>query len=61
MTLLPLAMVIGVSFFKPLFVNRYLIPVTITEVFLVAFAIEAIQNHLVQKLFAFAFCFCFWV
>ena len=55
MTLLPLAMVIGVSFFKPLFVNRYLIPVTITEVFLVAFAIEAIQNHLVQKLFAFCF------
>ena len=42
--------------FKPLFVNRYLIPVTITEVFLVAFAIEAIQNHLVQKLLL---CFCF--
>lgn len=52
MTLLPLAIVIGVSFFKPLFVNRYLIPVTITEIFLVAFAIEAIPNHLVQKLFA---------
>jgi len=50
--LIPLAIVIGVSFIKPLFVNRYLIGVTIAEVFLVAFAIEAIKNHLIQKLFA---------
>lgn len=48
----PLAIVIGVSFIKPLFVNRYLLGVTIAEVFLVAFAIESIKNHLVQKLFA---------
>lgn len=49
---IPLTIVIGVSFIKPLFVNRYLIGVTIAEVFLVAFAIEAIKNHLFQKLFA---------
>jgi len=48
--ILPLAIVIGVSFFKPLFVNRYLIGVTVAEVFLVALAIESINNHLLQKL-----------
>ena len=55
MTLLPLAMVIGVSFFKPLFVNRYLIPVTITEVFLVAFGIQAIRRKYLQYAAAAAF------
>jgi len=47
---IPLAIVIGVSFFKPLFVNRYLIGVTVAEVFLIALAIESINNHLLQKL-----------
>ncbi|MEK7544173.1 MAG: hypothetical protein AAB557_04845 [Patescibacteria group bacterium] len=46
----PLAIVIGVSFVKPLFVNRYLIGVTVAEIFLVAFALEAIRNHTLQKL-----------
>jgi len=45
----PLTIVVGVSFIKPLFVNRYLIGVTIAEVFLMALAIEAIKNHLLQK------------
>ncbi len=53
--LVPLTIVIGVSFIKPFFVNRYLIGVTVAEVFLIALAIEAIKNHLVQKLFAFCF------
>lgn len=47
----PLAIVIGISFLKPLFVNRYLIGVTIAEVFLIALAIESIKNHLFQKIF----------
>lgn len=46
----PLAIVVGVSFFKPLFVNRYLIGVTVAEVFLLVLAIESINNHLLQKL-----------
>lgn len=50
--LVPLLLVIGVSFIKPLFVNRYLISVTVAEVFLIALAIDAIKNHLFQKLFA---------
>lgn len=51
--MIPLALVIGISFIKPLFVNRYLIPVTIAEVFLLAFAIEAIQSKIFQKIAAF--------
>ena len=51
----PLTIVIGVSFFKPLFVNRYLIEVTVAEVFLVVFAIQLIKNAIVQKIIAFSF------
>ncbi|MBI3955624.1 hypothetical protein HY339_00010 [Candidatus Gottesmanbacteria bacterium] len=63
--LVPLAIVVGVSFVKPFFVNRYLIGVTVAEVFLVAFAIESVKNRLFQKLFAsclllFAFGFNVW-
>lgn len=46
--LVPLTIVIGVSFIKPLFVNRYLIGVAVAEVFLVALAIEAVKHRLVQ-------------
>lgn len=53
--LVPLTIVIGVSFIKPLFVNRYLIGVTVAEVFLVAFAIEALKPAWLQKLLAFSF------
>ena len=53
--IIPLAIVIGVSFIKPLFVNRYLISVTIAEVFLIALAIEAIKNSFLQKFVAWCF------
>lgn len=61
----PLGLVVGVSFIKPLFVNRYLIPVTIAEIFLVVFAIERIKNTQLQKIFAFGavlfvLCFNLW-
>ena len=46
---IPLIIVIGISFIKPLFVNRYLIPVTIAQVFLISFAIEKIQRSALQK------------
>lgn len=63
--LVPLAAVIGVSFFKPLFVNRYLLPVTAAEVFLLALALEAIRNKTIQGLLALTFIafelgFNFW-
>ena len=48
MTFLPLVFVIGISFFKPLFVNRYLISVTITEIFLVTFGIQAMGKKYLQ-------------
>jgi hypothetical protein len=50
---LPLIIVIGVSFIKPLYVNRYMIPVTVAEVFAVALAIFAIKNTTVQKIAGF--------
>jgi len=61
----PLALVIGISFKKPLFVNRYLIFVTVAEVFLMVFALEAIKNRFLQILTATAcllpiVCFNFW-
>lgn len=49
---IPLLLVIGLSFIKPLFVNRYLIYVAIGEVFLVTYALEAISKAWIQKLAA---------
>ncbi|MFC1647053.1 hypothetical protein ACFL1A_02085, partial [Patescibacteria group bacterium] len=48
-TIVPLVIVIGISFIKPLFVNRYLIPSTISMVFLVVFSLEAIKNKLFRR------------
>ncbi len=47
-----LTSVIGVSFIKPLFVNRYLIPVTVAEVLLVAIALYEIKHRQVRILLA---------
>lgn len=52
MIFLPLIFVIGISFFKPLFVNRYLIYVTIAQVVLLGFFLKTIQKPLMQKLVA---------
>lgn len=51
--MLPLALVIGISFFKPLYVNRYLIPATIAEVFLLTAALSAIRKETYKRLAAF--------
>jgi mannosyltransferase len=53
--LLPLIIVIGVSFKKPLFVIRYLIPVTIAEVVLLTITIKTIKNSVLQKISAILF------
>jgi len=51
---LPLAAVIGISFIKPLYVNRYMIAVTVAQVILVAQAIRTIKNPWLQKAAGFA-------
>ncbi len=48
MVIVPLTIVIGISFFKPLFVNRYLIYVSVAEIFLLVFAIETIRHRVIQ-------------
>ena len=51
----PIILVISVSFIKPLFVNRYLIPVTIAEVFLLVYALDAMRNRRLQKVLGVSF------
>lgn len=62
---LPLIVVIGISFVKPIYVNRYMIAVPVAEIFLVALAIYAIKNAKTQKIVAaccllFVLLFNFW-
>lgn len=52
MTIVPLVLIIGISFIKPLFVNRYLMPVTIAEIFMIVFGLERIKNATIQKIAA---------
>lgn len=49
---LPLILVIGISFIKPFYVNRYMIAVPIAEVFIVALAIYTIRSAWLQKIAA---------
>ncbi len=53
--ILPLVVIIGISFVKPLYVNRYVLPVTIAEVFLLVFALSAVRNQAIQKILAATF------
>lgn len=48
--LLPLAVIISISFAKPLFVNRYVIAVTIAEILLIAFAINSLKKSWLQAI-----------
>jgi len=48
--IIPLFIVILVSFIKPVFVNRYLIPVTIAEVLILTQAIASIRKPYIQKI-----------
>ncbi len=57
--LLPLVIVIGISFIKPLFVNRYVIEVTIAEIFLLVFFLASIKSEIYKRFFALIFVvFC---
>lgn len=52
MATVPLVVVVGISFIKPLFVNRYLIGVTVAEVILFALSLETMGKSFYQKLAA---------
>ena len=52
MIIVPLTLTIGFSFIKPIFVNRYCIPVTIAETLLLCFTIKALPNEILQKTMA---------
>ncbi len=52
--IVPLGIVLGISFVKPLFVNRYLIPVTVSMVLMIATAIQTIRISWMQKIVAVA-------
>lgn len=59
---IPLCISVGVSFVKPLFVNRYLIPATIGEILIIAVALQNIRNRLLQKTLAALWIICImWV
>ncbi len=45
---LPLSIVIGFSFFEPIYVNRYLTAVTIAEVFSIGFALASLRQKIIQ-------------
>lgn len=49
MLVIPLTIMITISFFKPLFVMRYMMPAAIAQIFVIAFAIESIQHPRIQK------------
>lgn len=51
-TILPLVVIIGISFFKPLFVNRYVIPITIAEIILIAYALNTLKKSWLQTGFS---------
>ena len=52
MIVVPLTVIIGISFIKPLFVNRYVIPVSVAEICMIVFALERIRHATLQKIAA---------
>lgn len=61
MVFIPLLIIIGVSFIKPVFVVRYLIPVTMMEIFLLGYAIQAFRSSYVRIFIALALAgFSLW-
>ena len=52
---IPLSLVLLISFFKPIYVNRYLIFVTVGEIFLITSGIQRIANKISRKVFVICF------
>ena len=62
---LPTLLVLTISYFKPIYVNRYLIFTTVAEIFIIIVGISLIKNKLFRNLFAigyllFVIIFNFW-
>lgn len=55
---IPLGIVVGVSLFKPMFVNRYLIYVAVAQVLLIVCAIETVKNRMTQNVIALILALC---
>jgi uncharacterized membrane protein len=52
---LPVILVLIISYFKPIYVNRYLIFTTVAEIFLIVLGISIIKNQVVRNFFAIFF------
>ena len=55
---LPLSLTLLISFFKPIYVNRYLIFVTVAEIFLIVLGIEKFKNEKFKKIILVFLCSC---
>lgn len=55
MTLLPLMIVIGISLFTPIYVMRYMMPVTIAEIFVITYWIHMLSSRAIQHTLIFVF------
>jgi len=53
----PVSFVLAISYFKPIYVNRYLIFVTVAEVFIIVWGISLVGNKFLRYLFIFYFLF----
>ena len=52
---LPVFLVLLLSYFKPLYVNRYLIFTTVAEIFLISISLSLIKNEVLRRFLAFSF------
>lgn len=53
---IPLITILTISIYKPLFVMRYMIPATVSEIFLIAIAMSHIKNFTLQKIIGSCIC-----
>lgn len=50
--IVPVVIVLGISVVKPLYVYRYLIPVSVSEIFVVCYALLALPSRMLQRIAA---------
>ena len=53
---IPLITILSISLYKPLFVMRYMIPATVSEIFLITAALSTIKKTIVQKIIGTIIC-----
>ncbi|MFH0863587.1 MAG: glycosyltransferase family 39 protein [Candidatus Gottesmanbacteria bacterium] len=62
---LPVILVLIISYFKPIYVNRYIIFVTVAEIFIITISLSLVKNKYIRNLSAvcfllFTICFNVW-